>query len=331
MLAMLQLKLFGTGQARYADRDLPGFPNQQPYLLLCYLLLNRHQPHPREHLAAVFWGEYPTRTSRKYLRNALWRLRHLLQSAGAPADAYLVIHDEYVSFAPSGPCMLDVEAFETMATRFQNLSGRQLTSEQADQLEQAMDLYSGELLTGVYEDWCLYEREHLNLLRLNTLSKLMVFHELNGTYEQGLMHGRRILASDNTRERVHRRMMRLYWQSGNRSAALAQYKLCAQILNETLGIVPLEETTHLYQRMKHGHMTPEIDSNAHRTRLTVGSSSPESAPVLVEQALQRLHELQTIIQQASTELLQIEQQLTSVLPKSLESQSPIQNWATGGD
>ena len=53
---MLELKLFGTGQVRYFDQSLAGFPNQQGCLLLCYLLLNRHRPHNRERLAAVFWA-----------------------------------------------------------------------------------------------------------------------------------------------------------------------------------------------------------------------------------------------------------------------------------
>ena len=56
---MLELKLFGRGQARYNGFPLPGFPQQQPSLLLCYLLLHRSRPHPREQLAALFWGEYP--------------------------------------------------------------------------------------------------------------------------------------------------------------------------------------------------------------------------------------------------------------------------------
>ena len=80
---MLKLNLFGTGQASYCDRPLAGFPNQQCHLLLCYLLLNRHHPHYRERLAAVFWGDSPTAVARKSLRNALWRLRCALHAAGA--------------------------------------------------------------------------------------------------------------------------------------------------------------------------------------------------------------------------------------------------------
>ena len=310
---MLELRLFGTGQASYAGCPFPGFPNQQPYLLICFLLLNRRQIHPREHLAAVFWGEYPTQTSRKYLRNALWRARHLLQANGARAEEYLRIHDDSVSFSPASQYWLDVEDFEAAVLPYQGVSGRELSVDEAALLEEAIALYSGDLLTGVYEDWCLYERERFSLMHLNTLGKLMLFHEFSGSYEKGLDCGRRILASDNTRERVHRRLMRLQWLSGNRGAALAQYKLCAQILYETLGVSPLEETTRLYQQMKYGQFNPSIWTNYQKGRQPTRTVRDESVPLLAEQTLQEILQLQANIAEIGAKLHQIERQLVRVL------------------
>lgn len=310
---MLELKLFGKGEARYNGSPLPGFPQQQPHLLLCYLLLHRSRPHSREQLAALFWGEYPTRVSRKYLSNALWRVRHFLQAVGAPADEYLQVDAESVSFSPVGRYTLDTEAFETVTTRYQGTQGRELTVEEAAHLQQAVELYGGDLLSGIYEDWCLYERERLNILYLNTLSKLMIFHEFNGTYEEGLDYGRRILAYDNTRERVHRRMMRLYWQVGDRGAALAQYQLCAQLLRETLGVAPLEETTLLYQQMKYGQFEPGIWASYKGASPPARTDRSASVPILAEQTLRRLHQLQATMDQVNAELRQIERQLIEVL------------------
>lgn len=319
---MLEFKLFGTGQASFSGRPLPGFPHQQPTLLLCYLLLNRHRPHPREHLAAVFWGEYPTRTSRKYLRNALWRVRHLLESVGAPADEYLSVDDDSVSFSRSDRYWLDVETFEQTTTRYQETRGQELTPEEAVQLEEVVELYTSDLLVGVYEDWCIVERQRLNLLYLSTLGKLMVFHDHNGDYDQGLAYGQRILSYDNTREMVHRRMMRLYWQAGDRATALAQYKLCAQILHENLGIAPLEQTTQLYRQIKYGQYTPSAWGDEQPVRLPIRGRTDESVVLLAEQALQRLHQLQTSLEQTSAELGQIERQLIQVLSDRWDRRFP---------
>jgi DNA-binding SARP family transcriptional activator len=324
---VLDLALFGAGQATYDGRALPGFPHQQPYLLLCYLLINRDQPHPREQLAAVFWGDYSTLASRKYLRNALWRVRQLLQSVGAPADEYLLVDEECVSFSPSGRYSLDVEVFETAVSACHSLAGEELTTGQAARLEQAVQLYTGDLLSDVYQDWCLVERERLLLEYLNTLGKLMVYHEINGSYEQGLTYGRRILACDNLHEAVHREMMRLYWQSGDRSAALAQYKRCAQILDETLGISPLEETTDLYQQMKLGRFVPETWPRHGIVPVPGSAGRAESLPQLLDQALNRLRTLQTSMEQAEAELCYIREQLSRALPGS--RQSPKANQRSG--
>src|SRR5437588_5038347 len=103
---MLRVKLFGAGQASHLGHELVGFPSQQAYLLLCYLLLNRSHPLLRERLAAVFWGDLTSQASRKSLRNALWRLRHGLEMIGAAPDDFLLIGDESVALFTSDRCWL---------------------------------------------------------------------------------------------------------------------------------------------------------------------------------------------------------------------------------
>ncbi len=304
---MLVLKLFGSGCARYQDHPLAGFPGRQPWLLLCYLFLHRRQPQPRERLAAVFWGDRPTGVSRKQLRNALWRMRHDLQTVGALPDDYLVVDDDHIAFAPSAPYFLDIEQFETAILAYQHLSGPELTPDMALQLEQALALYTGDLLDGIYEDWCLLESERLNLLYLNTLSKLMAFYEFQGDAESGLTCGRRLLACDNTREKVHRQMMRLYWMLGDRSAALAQYHLCRQVLADTLGVSPLPETTQLYRQMKAGLFGPA--SPGRQVHL------PAEPPHVrgVQAALVRVRQIQATVEQVGAELDRLEQELDRLL------------------
>ena len=310
---MLQVKLFGTGQATYNGTALAGFPGQQASLLLCYLLLNPHSHH-RERLAAVFWGDHPAHTSRKHLSQTLWRLRHTLQSVDVPVDEYLHISKERISFDIAGDYWLDIQEFESTIIRHQDISGHQLTEDQAVDLEAVASLYVGDLLEGIYEDWCLHDRERLNLLYLDALGKLMIFHERNQTFEQGLACGERIFNCDNTRERVHQQMMRLYWQAGNRSAALAQYKRCVQILREEMGIDPMRETTHLYEQMLHNQFQAEqIWDHQQDTALSPLVRSDESLRLLADQSLRKLSRLQTIIDETSTELRSLERLIRRTL------------------
>ena len=311
---MLEIKLFGTGEARYASRPLIGFPTYQPYLLLCYLLLNRDYAQNRERLAAVFWGDHPTCVSRKYLRNAIWRLRCAFQSAGVPTDEYLFIGDNTISFLRSSQYNLDIENFEATVTRHQDQPGQGLNPEQVNQLTQAVELYTDDLLEDIDAEWCLYDRERLGLLYLNTLSKLLVFHSSHGSCERGLAYAERILARDPTREKVHREMMRLYWLTGEPNMALAQYKRCVQILHEELDVSPMRETQLMYQQMLRNQFCPD-DRQPHGLDLSRGGSpSDDPTQSLAEHILRKVHHLQAVAEETGTELHHIETLLGRAFP-----------------
>jgi DNA-binding SARP family transcriptional activator len=301
---MLTVKLFGSGNACIYDRPIDGFPFHQAYLVFCYLLLNRQHKQNRERLASVFWGNYSTNVSRKYLRNALWKLRSVFQSVGAELEDYLQVNDDSITFQRSSPYQLDVEIFENLLAATRNLQGEELSQEQAQQLNQAIELYDGELLEGVDEEWCLYERERLNLLHLNTLLKLMVYHRSHHTYTLGLEFGERILAFDNTRENVHREMMHLYWLLGEPQMALVQYHHCEQILHDQVGVEPSDETRSLYQQMlHHRYVTPK---ELFITKNSAANSDPGTA---IEYAIHEIHHLRQVIDETKAELVRVEELL----------------------
>lgn len=318
---MLHATLFGPGEVTYKRTPLDGFPNRKAYALLAYLLLNRTYPIQREQLAAVFWADYPTQTSRKYLRHALWHLRQLLTEAGARPDDYLLAGDESIAFVQSDRYWLDVEVFTDTVIQYDTVPARALTPEQAHDLEAAVSLYTGELLEGIYEDWCLYDRERLKLRYVNALKKLVTYHEDAGSYDQGLIYGARMLAYDKTLERVHQQMMRLHWFAGDRNAALAQYKRCAQILREELDVVPMETTTQLYTQMLHNDFPREREQGTTSSKRALPRDVAEKreqddVQPVAEHTLRQVQQLRAKLEETSSELRRLERVLSSVLSGS---------------
>ena len=84
---------------------------------------------------------------------------------------------------------LDVAVFEHAFNATQGVPGNQLTKNSAALLTEAVDLYSGDLLNGWYQDWCLFERERLQNMYLCMLNKLMYYCEANANYEAGQEYG----------------------------------------------------------------------------------------------------------------------------------------------
>lgn len=315
---MLKICLFGTGSAAYFDKQIAGFPTHQPCLLFCYLLLNRQSPHHREHLASIFWGDQPTQQARKSLRNCLWRLRNSLVSVGMTVEDYLLISEEIISFEITSQFWLDSAILEECVDRYQDIPPKSLTVDQVSQLENAARLYTGDLLESVYDDWCLYDRERFRIMLLNLLNKVMIYHGLFSNFESGIDCGKRILSFDNTREKIHRQLMWLYMLAGDRTASIAQYKHCCQILHDELGISPMEETKSLFELILHNPTQIKSWSDQGRFYLSRETNAFDKSPTqpLLKHTMNKLHRLQKMIEETGDELQMLENLINRVFSSS---------------
>jgi DNA-binding SARP family transcriptional activator/predicted ATPase len=240
----LSLNLLGRPEVRLDGAPLAGFATTKVEALLYYLAC-RPGSHPREELANLLWGETPETKARRSLTQALSSLRKLV------GDVFIVDRLS-VGLDEAALSRLDVAVFEALVAANKPAAN-------VEQLEEAVALYRGDFLEGLYvkealafEEWQLSQRERLRVLMLAGLDQLVAAYvdrpELD--IEAGLAYARRLLALDPWRESAHRQLMWLLARSGQREAALTQYETCRQTLAEELGVEPTPETTALYERLK---------------------------------------------------------------------------------
>lgn len=249
MMSQMRFRLFGAFQARLAGEISPHFVSGKLEELFCFLLLHRQMMTARETLAALLWGDTTTVQSKKYLRDALWKLQEKL-SLSHDAAPVLLTSPEYVRLHPQADVWADVTEFETAFAQVEDVPGAALTPGQANSLQQAIELYRGELLEGWYQDWCLCERVRFQEIHQKMLHKLMRWCEANGEYERGLHYGDALLRSDVAHERTHRAMMRLRYLAGDRTGAMRQYERCVATLRQELDIKPSRRTVELYEQIR---------------------------------------------------------------------------------
>ena len=247
-MVFLRISLFGKFCVWCDERLMAGIDAGKVQQLFCYLLLHRDRPHPREKLASLFWDNTSTAQSKKYLRQTLWQLQSSLEEASS--DQVILVEPEWVQINSAPHLWLDVAAFEESFRLAQGTPGRALSAACAQKLQEAVHLYQGNLLEGWYQDWCLYERERFLHMYLDMLDKLMGYCEARQDYENGLLYGDMILRHDRARERTHRRLMRLYYQAGNRTEALRQFERCLAALDEELGVAPARSTLSLNAQIR---------------------------------------------------------------------------------
>jgi predicted ATPase len=98
----------------------------------------------------------------------------------------------------------------------------------------------------------LLKREWFHLHVVEALSILAYYYERRGDLARAQMYIRQQVDLEPWREEAHRYLMRLLMLDGQRSAALAQYKVCCQALQEGLNAAPTDETVALYRRIQDG-------------------------------------------------------------------------------
>jgi DNA-binding SARP family transcriptional activator len=288
-MAMLNVRLFGKPSILRNGRPVAGLEAPKMQEIFIYLLIRRDHPQPREALASLLWSDCSTAQSRKGLRQVLWRLHLAIDGRDDTTEARLLdVRSDSVRLDAHAPIWLDVDEFERAFEAARGIAGDRLDAPQAARLGQAAQLYQGDLLEGWYQDWCLFERERLQNLYLALLDKLMVYCEAHGAYEEGVGYGADVLRRDRACERTHRRLMRLHYLAGDRTAALHQYRRCAQALEEELGVRPAKLTAALYEQIRADQVDP-IPSRADRPPEPALPATP------LTDALDRLAQFQAVL------------------------------------
>jgi DNA-binding SARP family transcriptional activator/predicted ATPase len=266
----LKIRLLGPFRVALDGEPATGFESDKVRALLAYLAVTGDRSHRRETLAGLLWPEYPERSARASLRNALANLRTVIRDRARSQDRtrsqdrassgdhdssppFLHITPQTIQFNSDSDHWLDVAAFTNL------LTGDEPTSEA---LEAAVSLYRGPFLEGfsipdsaAFEEWLLFKREQLSRQVLDALHELAGVYELRGAYEQALSHAWRQVELEPWREEGYRQLMRLLTLSGRRSEALAQYEKCRQLLRDELGVEPGAETAALYEAIRSGQLT----------------------------------------------------------------------------
>jgi DNA-binding SARP family transcriptional activator/predicted ATPase len=232
-MTTLTLRCLGPLEIILDETPLTRFATQKERALLVYLACHADHPLTRETLQTLLWGESDSEHAARSLRQALVQLRRALP------PAFLTSARLTVTFHAGPDCFLDVVAFA--------------------QDPPPLALYRGPFLQGLdvrvapaWEEWVARQREHLQTRALLAWENTGAQHARRGEYPQAVTCYQHALALDPWRETSHQALMRGYALTGDRAAALAQYKKCRLALHNGLNVPPLPETVALYQRLRAG-------------------------------------------------------------------------------
>lgn len=255
---MSRAKLYLLGSPRIEYEGVPvEVDTRKAIALLAYLAVTQ-QYHSRDALAALLWPEYEQDRARAVLRRTLSPL------AKAREEGWLDVGRQSIGLHRS-KVWDDVDHFMNLLAECRT-HGHPEAEECAaclSPLTEAASLYRGDFLAGFnlrdsfdFEDWQFQEAQSLERKLAGALQKLTRLHAALGEFEPAIDYARRWLALDPLHEPAHRGLMELYAWAGHRAAAVRQYRECVRILEQELGVSPLEETAQLHQEIKKNQAPP---------------------------------------------------------------------------
>lgn len=305
-MAHLEIHLFGSPQILHKGTAVE-VDTRKATALLAYLAV-LGTPQQRDTLAALFWPDYDQSSARAALRRTLSTLNKALDGH------HLDISRDSVGFLASGDAWMDVTAFQQAVsqTRLHQHGPEAVCQYCLQPLSDAANLYKQPFMAGFslrdsppFEEWQFFQEETLRRELAGALERLAFGLSQSGQAEEAIAVARRWLALDPLMEEAHRMLIRLYHQSGQRNAALRQYRECERILDEELGVEPLEETRVLYEAVLHN---AALFHPENRLRFVNGPAQPAAVARMQEP---ERHE--TFTRQPNTPLIGREPQLQQLL------------------
>jgi DNA-binding SARP family transcriptional activator len=228
--------------------------------LLGYLLLKRAVPTARDSLAYTLWSEDTEEEARTELRRHLNYLKNALPLSPSETP-WVRAEGDAVQWNPGAELLFDVAEFERLAS---------VPEEQA----RAVEVYRGDLLETLYEDWIFPERERLRARFLETLHALLLESRSRRDFPKAIAHAQRLLAVDPWREDVLRQLMTVRYESGDRSGALREYDQFARRLRDEMDVTPMPDTGALREAMARDAPASEMQPSAHAAPLEDQTTGP---------------------------------------------------------
>lgn len=246
-----QLEVFalGRGVTFFDGREVPAWDGMLPRNLFYYLI--DHPLVTRDEIFADFWKGVSLKDATDIFHVTKHKVTEVLgRYMPAPGD-YEITQYKQGFYLPSENLVrhYDVEIFEDAVAQALESSD---THEMEILLGQALDLYKGHYLDGTEAAWAERRRDQLILLHCEACIWMARILEERGEQETAIELYAQAVEECPQREDIHRAIIRLYLQLGQRDRAREQYRILDRELYQRLGIPPSRESLDLLREIEDG-------------------------------------------------------------------------------
>lgn len=241
-----QFKIW-LGEKEVGDKDW----QREKAKELFQLFITNNELIAKDEILQILWPNQDKKSADRDFKVALNSLHHVLEPLRKARAAPFFIIREGMFYGLNPHAVMDLDT-----THFQSWVQNGL-SESSDEkvinlLEKGLSLYMGEYLPERrYDDWCISKRESMLVYFLRGAEKMAQLMVRQENYNHAIHWCEKILQRDRTWEEAYRLLMYCYYRKNNRPQAMKWFQKCKVVLEEELGVYPLEPTKKMYELILH--------------------------------------------------------------------------------
>lgn len=217
--------------------------------IFCHIATSPHRRVSKDVLMDEFWKDEELSAIEKNFHPTISHIRKALNSRQTFKQNFIVFRDGAYQLNPELSYSIDTEEFESLISEAEKAKKDGDTELFLENLEAAHDLYRGEFMSGIYEDWADEKRNYFIEQHSRVLSALakMSFKEKN--WSKALRFINEILTEDPFREDMQRLLMKTLGAQGKRAAVKEHFESLETLLKKELGVSPSPETKKVFQEL----------------------------------------------------------------------------------
>lgn len=237
-----------------------GGPREQ--VILATLALRAKRVVSVQQFVDVVWGDEPPPTARGQIQTSISALRKLLAGAGLPEAIRTRSFGYLLDVADED---LDSALFSTMVATAHRQAAEGQTVVAAATLRDALNLWRGPAVAGVYSDLVRNAAAVLDEARLTAAEELVRLELELGRHVDITGELQALIAEHPWRERLYGFLMLALYRSGRQAEALEVYRRARAVLTTEVGIEPGQELRDLERAVL--RRDPSLDLPAARAEV----------------------------------------------------------------
>lgn len=231
------------------------------WVLLEYLIANRHSEISQEKLIDLLWGEEECDAPLNALKNLIYRCRKTLSVLDPEQkDNFIIFERNTYAWNNDIPMKVDIEQFD----EDYHLAVRTATSEEERMryFLEAISLYQGEFLPkSSYSSWVISKNAYYAGLYNECILRVAPLLSKDGNYEQIMRICEHAVELYPFEEQIHKLLIEAYLKEKQPGKALRHYQYTLDLFYKELNVDLTESFKDLYTEISSGVNRIEHDLN----------------------------------------------------------------------